>query len=70
MDIENAHRTLRSASKGYATSENQIGFMRGTPFCGPKPGNRRGLTKFASRLDQIRHGFRNENMLTKKMPWD
>lgn len=31
-DIHEAHRTLKSASIGYSTSENRIGFLRGVCF--------------------------------------
>jgi len=31
-DIETAHRTLKSASSGFATAENRIGHMRGFQY--------------------------------------
>jgi hypothetical protein len=32
LDLDSAHRTLKSASVGYSTSENKIGFLRGVQF--------------------------------------
>lgn len=31
-DLHSAHKTLNSASQGYATCENAIGFLRGCQF--------------------------------------
>lgn len=32
QDLETAHRTLKSASKGFSTSENRLGYLRGVQY--------------------------------------